>query len=143
MKNYSAARGDAWLVYDGECPVCNTYTKYILIRETVGRLHLVDARHPSALLDEVTAAGLDIDHGMVLKFNDVIYYGSDAVYVVTRLGSPSGIFNRINYYFFGSKIGANIFYPVGKAFRTALLKIMGIKYIENLKHADPTNSKTQ
>jgi hypothetical protein len=141
MENYSTARGDAWLVYDGECPVCNTYVKYIRIRETVGRLHLVDARHPSDLLDEVTAAGLDIDHGMVLKFNDVIYYGSDAVYVLTMLGTASGIFNRINYYFFGSKISANIFYPLGKAFRTLLLKLLGIKYIENLKHANPSISK--
>jgi hypothetical protein len=143
MENYSTARGDAWLVYDGECPVCNTYIKYIRIRETVGRLHLVDARHPSPLLDEVTAAGLDIDHGMVLKFKDVIYYGSDAAYVLTMLSSPTGIFNRLNYYFFGSKIGAHIFYPAGKAFRTILLKLLGIKYIENLKHANLTGSKTK
>ncbi len=143
MENYSNARGDAWLVYDGECPVCNTYVKYIRIRQTVGRLHLVDARHPSTLLDEVTAAGLDIDHGMVLKFNDVIYYGSDAAYVLTMLGSPSGMFNRINYYFFGSRIGANIFYPLGKACRTALLRLLGIKYIENLKHAKSSIAETK
>jgi predicted DCC family thiol-disulfide oxidoreductase YuxK len=143
MENYSTARGDAWLVYDGECPVCNTYIKYIRIRAAVGRLHLVDARHPSALMDEITTAGLDIDHGMVLKFNDAIYYGSDAAYVLTMLGSPSGIFNRLNYYFFGSEIGAQIFYPAGKAFRTILLKLLGIKYIENLKHANPTISKAK
>jgi len=141
MENYANAHGDAWLVYDGECPVCNTYTKYVRIRETIGRLHLVNARHPSALLDEVTAAGLDIDHGMVLKFNGVIYYGSDAAYVLTMLGSPSGLFNRINYAFFGSKIGASIFYPLGKACRTALLRLLGIKYIENLKHAKSTEAK--
>jgi hypothetical protein len=143
MESFSTARGDAWLVYDGECPVCNTYTKYIRIRQTVGRLHLIDARHPSALMDEITAAGLDIDHGMVLKFNDVIYYGSDAAYMLTMLGSPSGLFNRLNYYFFGSKLGAQIFYLAGKAFRTILLKLLGIKYIENLKHANPTISKTK
>jgi hypothetical protein len=133
MENNTVACNDAWLVYDGECPVCKTYCKYIRIREAVGQLHLVDARHPSAMLDEVTKAGLDIDQGMVLKFKGVIYYGADAVHVLTLLGTPSGIFNRINYYFFSSKIGANIFYPLGKACRTLLLKLLGIQYIENLK----------
>jgi len=137
MDDYSTARGDAWLVYDGECPVCNTYTRYIRIRNTVGQLHLVDARHPGPLMDQITAAGLNIDQGMVLKFNDVMYYGPDAIFVLTRLSSPSGIFNRINYYFFGSKIGASLFYPAGKAVRTVLLKLLGIKYIENLKHQNP------
>lgn len=124
---------DVWLVYDGECPVCKTYCKYIRIREAVGNLHLVDARQSSAIMDEITAAGLDIDQGMVLKFKNVIYYGADAIYMLTLLSTPSGIFNRINYYIFSTKFGANIFYPLGKMFRTLLLKLLGIKYIENLK----------
>ncbi|MBX9870138.1 MAG: DUF393 domain-containing protein [Burkholderiaceae bacterium] len=137
MENNAALHHDAWLVYDGECPVCTTYCRYVRIRETVGRLHLIDARQPSPLLDEVTRAGLDIDQGMVLKFKGVIYYGADAVHVLTLLGTRSGIFNRINYYFFGSKMGAKIFYPLGKAFRTLLLKLLGIRYIENLKQTKP------
>jgi predicted DCC family thiol-disulfide oxidoreductase YuxK len=133
MNDLAAASGDVWLVYDGECPVCKTYCKYIRIRAAVGRLHLVDARQPGALMDEITAAGLDIDQGMVVKFKDVMYYGPDAIHVLTLLSTPSGWFNRINYYFFSSTIGAKIFYPLGKAFRNLLLKLLGIKYIENLK----------
>ncbi|MFZ6654771.1 DCC1-like thiol-disulfide oxidoreductase family protein [Undibacterium sp. TJN19] len=137
MENNTVAHIDLWLVYDGECPVCKTYCKHIRIREAVGQLHLVDARYPSALLNEVTKMGLNIDQGMVLKFKGVIYYGADAIYVLTSLSTPSGIFNRINYYFFSSKLGAKIFYPLGKAFRTLLLKLLGIQYIENLKFARP------
>lgn len=133
MSQNEAARTDAWLVYDGECPVCKTYCKYIRIREAAGTLQLVDARQPSALMDEITAAGLNIDQGMVLKFKDVMYYGPDAIHILTLLSTPSGIFNRINYYVFSTKAGAKIFYPIGKAFRTLLLKLLGIKYIENLK----------
>lgn len=133
MNQIETTRADAWLVYDGECPVCKTYCKYIRIREALGNLQLVDARQPSLLMNEITAAGLDIDQGMVLKFKDVIYYGPDAIHMLTLLSSPSGIFNRINYYVFSTKLGARIFYPLGKAFRTLLLKILGIRYIENLK----------
>ena len=137
MENSTASQNDAWLVYDGECPVCKTYCKYIRISEAIGKLYLVDARHPSALLEEVTKAGLDIVQGMVLKFRGAIYYGADAIHILTLLSTPSGIFNRLNYYFFSSKIGAKIFYPIGKAFRTLLLKLLRIKYIENLKNARP------
>lgn len=133
MSQNEAVRNDAWLVYDGECPVCKTYCKYIRIRTAVGNLQLVDARQPSALMDEITAAGLDIDQGMVLKFKDVMYYGPDAIHMLTLLSTPSGIFNRINFYVFSTKVGAKIFYPTGKAFRTLLLKLLRIKYIENLK----------
>jgi predicted DCC family thiol-disulfide oxidoreductase YuxK len=125
---------DIWLVYDGECPVCRTYCKYIRIREAVGRLHFVDARQPSDIMEEITAAGLDIDQGMVVKFHDVMYYGSDAIQILALLSTPFGFFNRVNYFFFGSKIGSRVFYPIGKAFRTILLKMLGIKFIENLKH---------
>ena len=133
MKSIAERQKDVWLVYDGECPVCKTYCKYIRIRDAVGNLQLVDARQPGILMDEITAAGLDIDQGMVLKFKDVIYYGADAIHMLILLSTPSGIFNRINYYVFSTKIGAKIVYPLGKAFRTLLLKLLGIKYIENLK----------
>ena len=133
MNNDANSNNDAWLVYDGECPLCRTYCKYIRIREAAGNLHLVDARQPSALMDEITAAGLDIDQGMVVKFNNVIYYGPDAIYMLTLLSTPSGVFNRINYYIFSTKFGAAIFYPICKTFRTLLLKLLGIRYIGNLK----------
>ena len=129
----SVEAGDVWLVYDGECPVCTVYCKHARIRDAVGRLHLVDARQPSALMDEITAAGLDIDQGMVVKFEDVMYYGPEAMRVLTMLSTRSGVFNRISYFFFGTSARASIAYPVGKAFRNVVLKLLGIKYIENLK----------
>lgn len=124
---------DVWLVYDGECPVCKSYCRYVRIRETVGTLHLVDARQPGALMDEITAAGLDIDQGMVLKLAGQLYYGPDAIHMLTLLGTPSGLFNRFNYHLFGTRLGARVFYPLGKAFRNLLLKLLGIGYIGNLK----------
>jgi predicted DCC family thiol-disulfide oxidoreductase YuxK len=125
--------GDVWLVYDGECPVCTTYCKHARIRDAVGRLHLVDARQPGALMDEITAAGLDIDQGMVLKFEDVMYYGPEAMRMLTMLSTRSGVFNRLSYLLFGTSARSRIAYPIGKAFRNLVLKLMGIQYIENLK----------
>ena len=144
MEDFRYASGDAWLVYDGLCPLCDNYAHMVRLRQSVGSLHLVDARYPSALLDEITAAGLDIDQGMVLKFNDVIYYGSDAVHMLTMLGSSSGLFNRICKLTFGSQAGARVFYPIAKAVRNAVLKLIGVPYIDNLhrhKQAAPTHHR--
>jgi predicted DCC family thiol-disulfide oxidoreductase YuxK len=133
VKNSAAAPEDIWLVYDDECPVCRAYCKYVRITEAAGRLHLVDARQPGPLMDEITAAGLDIDQGMVLKWKNAIYYGPDAVHMLSLLSTRSGWFNRVCYLFFGTQWGARVFYPVGKAFRNLVLKLLGISYIENLK----------
>ncbi|MEO8002109.1 MAG: DCC1-like thiol-disulfide oxidoreductase family protein [Arenimonas sp.] len=134
MKQLANGVDDVWLVYDGECPICNAYCKYARINDAVGRLHLIDARQPGPLMDEITAAGLDIDQGMVVKFKDVTYYGPEAIRMLTLLSTRSGFFNRMNYYFFGTEKRAGIFYPFGKALRNLVLKLMGIRYIENLKN---------
>lgn len=134
MTKVEISKDDVWLVYDGDCPICNAYCKYARINDAVGKLHLVDARLPGPLMDEITAAGLDIDQGMVVKFRNVTYYGPEAIKILTLLGTRSGIFNRMNYFLFGTTKRAGIFYPIGKALRNLVLKVMGIRYIDNLKH---------
>lgn len=126
---------DVWLVYDDECPVCRTYCRYVRIREAVGTLRLVDARQPGPLMDEITAAGLDIDQGMVLKFKDAIYYGPDAVHMLSLLGTRAGWFNRLAFRLFGTRTGARLFYPVAKGFRNLLLRLLGVPFIGNLAAA--------
>ena len=123
---------DLWLVYDGECPVCRNYCRHVRLREAAGRLHLVDARQPGELMDEITRAGLDIDQGMVLKVRDQLYYGDAAMHMITLMSTRAGWFNRVSFLFFGTRLAARIFYPAGKAVRNLLLKVLGISYIRNL-----------
>ena len=121
------------LVYDKECPACNNYCQMVRIRESVGELKLVDAREPGKIMREITGAGLDIDQGMVLKMGDTLYHGSDAIHMLSLIGSPSGIFNRFNYWAFRSKTIAKILYPVLRFFRNLLLKYLRKTKINNLK----------
>jgi predicted DCC family thiol-disulfide oxidoreductase YuxK len=88
-------REEILLVYDRECPACNVYCQVVKIRESVGHLRIVDARENSEVLHEITAKGLDIDQGVVLKMGDQLYYGSDAIHTLALIGSRSGILNRI------------------------------------------------
>lgn len=120
------------LVYDKECPACDYYCNIVSIRDSVGELILVDARESSNVMNEITALGLDIDQGMVLKMDESIYYGPDAIHMVTLIGSKSGFFNRLNYVLFGSKALSRISYPVFKFIRNLLLKALGKTKINNL-----------
>ncbi len=126
------SREEILLVYDKECPACNNYCRVIRIREDIGELKIVDARENSQVLDEITKMGLDIDQGMVLKMGGQIYYGSDAIHTLALISSKSGIFNRVNYWIFKSKPLSAILYPILRACRNLLLKILGKTKINNL-----------
>ena len=129
-------REEILLVYDRECPACNAYCQVVRIRESVGDLRIVDARENSEVMNEITAQGLDIDQGMVLKMGNQLYYGSDAMHTLALIGSRSGIFNRFNYWIFKSKAASSFLYPILRFFRNMLLKILGKAKINNLEAED-------
>lgn len=121
------------LIYDKECPACHFYCQIVRIRQSVGELVLIDARENPEVLQEITAEGLDIDQGMVLKMDGLLYYGADAIHLLALLSSRSGLFNRLNYWLFSSKKISDILYPVLRSCRNVLLKLLGKTKINNLK----------
>ena len=125
-------RVEILLVYDKECPVCDNYCRLVQIEESAGDLKLIDARESSDVLDEITALGLDIDQGMVLKMEGEIYYGADAIHALALISSRPGFFNRLNYLMLYSKRVSRILYPVLRGCRNLLLKILGKTKINNL-----------
>ncbi len=127
------------LVYDRQCPVCEMYCTLSRIRAAEGELVLVDAREDSEVMREITASGLDIDQGMVLKIGERLYYGADAIHMLSLLGTRSGLFNRMTFWLFRSPRVATLLYPVLRFFRNLLLKMLGRSRINNL--GTPGNSR--
>ena len=120
------------LVYDRDCPVCHSYCQAVRIRKSLGALQIVNAREHSDILQEITARGLDIDVGMVLKLGEQLYYGADAIHALALLSTRSGIFNRLNYWLFRSARLSRLLYPVLRSLRNLLLKLLGRRRINNL-----------
>src|SRR4029453_17323880 len=120
------------LIYDKQCPACDYYCNMVRIRESVGRLVLVDARDGGPVMDEITARGLDIDQGMVVKVGKELYYGSDAMHVLALMGTNKGFFNRMAYWAFRSRAASKVLYPILRACRNLFLKILGKTKINNL-----------
>ncbi len=123
---------DVKLLYDRECPACEFYCQRINVDETEGQLQRIDARDNSELLQEVTDVGLDIDEGMVLKIDDSIYYGSDAIHKLATLSARQGLVDKLAHWTFRSPAVARVLYPVLAACRNLLLKILGRSRINNL-----------
>lgn len=127
--------GEVWFVYDGDCPICQVAANRFQINKAVGKLHLVNAREDkeNPVYKEINEKGLNLDEGMVIKFNDVYYHGSDALYIMAMLGTNQGWFNLLNYLLFRSKFFAKICYPSLKACRNMAIKAKGVGKIDNLK----------
>lgn len=122
-----------YLVYDKQCPMCERYCTMVRINRTVGQLQLVDARGGGPIVDEVTALGLDIDQGMVLKVGETIYYGADAIHALSLLSSQVGWFNRFNFWLFKSTSRSKWLYPLLRSCRNIVLKLIGKSKINNLE----------
>lgn len=127
-------KGDTiYIIYDDECPFCRSYCQLVRLRDAVGRVELVDARQPSVLMDEVTALGLDIDRGMVVKVGEQVFYGADAIHKLALLSTRSGLFNRLTYWMFQSKAVTSVLYPFLRDCRNLALWLMGVPMIKNLE----------
>ena len=120
------------LVYDRQCPVCDAYCRMVRIDGSVGTLRLVNARSAGEIMDEITAKGLDIDEGMVLKVGNTLHYGADAIHVLSLMSSRVGVFNRLTYRMFRSKRLSTALYPLFRFFRNLLLKLLRESRINNL-----------
>ena len=120
------------LVYDKECPACHAFCIRTRINESIGELLLVDAREDTAVRQEITDLGWDIDQGMVVKVDQQLYYGSDAIHVLSLMSSRSGFFNRLNYWVFKSKRVSTVLYPLLRSCRNFLSKLLGKTKINNL-----------
>ena len=119
-----ANRRQLVLIYDGECPVCQRYSTMLRIRKDIGDLELINARESEAVRLEVEQAGYDLDEGMVLKVDDQVYWGADAMHMLALMSTPSGFFNRMQAYIFGSKRASVLLYPVLRLGRNTLLWLL-------------------
>lgn len=122
---------DIRLVYDRECPVCSFYSRKIDVAE--GELSRVNAREHSELVDEISAAGYDLDEGMVLKVDDRMLFGSDAIHELALRSSGKGAFNRCTSGVFRHPRIARFVYPLLTACRRLLLRILGRSRINSVE----------
>ena len=121
------------LIYDRECPVCTAYSCSVGVDEGqasgVSRINARDAEHE--LVRQAKEAGLDLDDGMVVIHQGKLYHGADALNIMARLAPDRGFGNRLNKLLFGNPSVAPLSYPILRAGRNTLLKLLGRKKIKD------------
>lgn len=117
------------IVYDGDCPFCSTYVRLMRLREAFGAVRLVDARSNDPILDEIRAARLNLDDGMVLKLDGALYHGDRALHMLALMSTSSGLFNRLTRAAFSSPQLTRRLYPGLVAGRNATLALLGRRKI--------------
>ena len=123
---------DIRIIYDGGCPVCSRYVTYVRLRESVGKVSLIDARTDRDVAVDLAERGFDLDEGMIVEYGGNIYHGEDCVHLIAMLSSRSGWFNRLNAIIFRRRSLARLLYPVLRAGRNALLWMLGRKKLRYL-----------
>lgn len=121
-----------WLVYDGECPFCTAYVKLVRLRETVGKVRLINARDGGAEVDMIRAAGLDLDEGMVFNMDGRLLHGDEAIHALALLTTGSGAFNRLSRWVFQSESRSRALYPALRSGRNLALRMLGREKLDNL-----------
>jgi predicted DCC family thiol-disulfide oxidoreductase YuxK len=113
------------IVYDGNCPVCSAYVRFLRLQQAIESPLLVNARGGGEWVEKVRAAGLNLDTGMAAFVNGRWYHGADCVHVLALLSTPVGLFNRLNAALFRNARTAAICYPAMRAGRNLLLRLLG------------------
>lgn len=125
MNDRDSSGQELLLVYDGECPFCSRYVKLLRLRAAVGRLRLVNARDNGPEVQRVRDEGFVIDDGMVLVMDGRYYHGDDCLHVLAMMSSNQGWFNRLNFWLFRSAWLSRVAYPVLRAGRNLVLRLLG------------------
>ena len=113
------------VIYDGECPFCANYVKLMNLRNTVGRVTLIDARSEAASIKALVGQGYDLNEGMAVVFGGSVYYGKDAVTFLSSLTHTRNWAGRLLSKLLSNPSRAALLYPVMKLGRRITVRVLG------------------
>jgi len=113
------------IIYDGECPVCDAYFRMHRLKEIGLQVRMTDAREHPELVRDYASRGIDLNRDFVLRLGETEYAGSEAMFVLARLGSRNSLFRRMNAAIFRSRFISKALYPALRQGRLALLHMLG------------------
>lgn len=120
------------VIYDGDCPFCTNFVKLQNLRKNVGKVELVDARSGDPRVAEMQRLGHDLDEGMVVLYGEQIYYGSDAVALMSTLTGARWGVGRLTARLLRNKKRSAFLYPSMKFGRRIVLTLLGRAKIGDL-----------
>jgi predicted DCC family thiol-disulfide oxidoreductase YuxK len=122
------------IIYDGACPFCRHYVRLLRLREAAGPVTLLSARDADLRIAQYQQQGIDLNQGMLVVMDDVVHVGAEAMRVLALCSTPVGWFNRSNRWIFSSVRWSRWLYPLLRAGRAVILRVLGIPLIGRTHH---------
>lgn len=114
-----------FLVYDGDCPVCQNYVQWTALRQQHPEIVLLDAREHPDLVTALRAEAIEVNDTFVLQINGQRHVGAQAMARISAAMQPEGIVARLLKTTTRSATLLAPIYPVLVRLRKALLWLIG------------------
>ena len=99
-------------IYDGECPFCNHFAQLLELKSNLHEFEILDGRKNLPLLSELYSQGYDLNKGAILRNNEKIMHGADAInWICSQIKEPSDSLLEILRIIFKSNKRANLLFP--------------------------------
>lgn len=118
------------VVYDGECPFCRSYVTLMSLRKAVGDVELMDARTQTPPIRRLVELGYNLNEGMAAIYGGKVYYGKDAVVLISSLTGDRPWLGRLIATSLRNPTRATFLYPLMKLGRRIVLRILGKPLID-------------
>jgi predicted DCC family thiol-disulfide oxidoreductase YuxK len=114
-----------YLLYDGDCPFCRNYVRYLIARDAFGGLELRDARQHPQDVHYWKTQGHDVNRGMILYVHGTAHFGEAALQTIAEATTPRSFLQRLNRWAFRSARRSHLLYPILRSIRNLTLRILG------------------
>lgn len=83
--------------HDGDCPFCSAHVRMLNLRQTVGRVEMIDARSGDPRVKALVRAKVDLDAGLAVRHGARLYHGAEAVQLLSVLSEGRGVMQAVLY----------------------------------------------
>ena len=100
-------------------------TSLMSLRKAVGDVELVDARTQAPAVRRLVELGYDLNEGMAAIYGGKVYYGKDAVVLISSLTGDRDWMDRVLAISLRNPTRATFLYPLMKLGRRVALRMLG------------------
>lgn len=117
------------IIYDKECPFCSNYIQFLKLKQKIKSVILINARINQEYVLEMMRLKMDINQGMLVIYQNKLYFGHNAMNIISEISDNKNIFVNFINFFFRIKKFSRFFYFFCKMARNLALFILGKKKI--------------
>lgn len=117
MRAANAGQDSVLIIYDGACPFCSAYAKFLRLQQSVGPVELLSARADDPRVGHYANLGYALDEGMLVVTGDQVHAGSNAVHWLALHSPADSLTEKLYCVIFRRSALARLLYPLAKLAR--------------------------